>query len=525
MSRLLLLLLVTLLGIGGSDLLLHVEPVSASPHPQSHTDFSPELDVDGSHQGPLLLPADETEADVVAKHVPTPLPLARPSVERILQRGTLVVLTRESPTTYQLDDKGRPRGFEYDLARSFANHLGLEVRFKVYPNQAAVLDALRRGAGDLAAAGLATPPVEEREFLHGPVYQEVDFQVVCRRGGPQPRTLRELSKVMLLVPADTAAAERLQQLQRRVPNLSFKTEAGLSFERALRRVQKGNIDCTVADSHVVAVNRRYLPELVVMFSVDSDRTFSWALSQDAEGLAEDLSHWHERMVATGGLDHLYERYFGFVPSDHEAYDYAEHRSFLSRIDERLPRFLRHFREAERRYKVSWSLLAAQAYQESRWDADALSPTGVRGIMQLTRNTARELGVENRDDPRASILGGARYLTYLRDRLPSDVREPDRTWMALAAYNAGLVHVQSARQLAITLGKNPNQWKDVREVFPLLDDQDIARTLNHSRLRGDRVVDYVQQIRHLGDVLHYESRTNPILVAALSGQKLTHMSRK
>lgn len=93
------------------------------------------------------------------------------------------------------------------------------------------------------------------------------------------------------------------------------------------------------------------------------------------------------------------------------------------------------------------LLAALAYQESHWDPSAESPTGVRGIMMLTRNTAESLGVMDRLNPAAAIDGGARYLADRHRRLPDTIPEPDRTFLALASYNIGRGHLLDARQLA------------------------------------------------------------------------------
>ena len=103
--------------------------------------------------------------------------------------------------------------------------------------------------------------------------------------------------------------------------------------------------------------------------------------------------------------------------------------------------------------MDWRLLAAIGYQESHWDPTASSYTGVRGLMMLTRRTANQLGVTDRLDPWQSIEGGARYLLQLSERLPERIGEPDRTWMALAAYNMGMGHLEDARVLTQRQGGN------------------------------------------------------------------------
>ena len=146
------------------------------------------------------------------------------------------------------------------------------------------------------------------------------------------------------------------------------------------------------------------------------------------------------------------------------------------------------------------LLAALAYQESHWDPQATSQTGVRGIMMLTQNTAESLGVDNRLNPAEAIDGGARYLADRHQRLPDTLPEPDRTYLALASYNIGRGHVLDARQLARELGKNPNSWEDMKDVLPLKADKRYYPQTRYGYARGYEPVHYVQRIRNYQDVI-------------------------
>ena len=120
--------------------------------------------------------------------------------------------------------------------------------------------------------------------------------------------------------------------------------------------------------------------------------------------------------------------------------------------------------------MDWRLLAAIGYQESYWNPHAVSPTGVRGLMMLTQPTAKQLGVSNRVDPVQSIDGGSHYIRTLIDKMPSPIKEPDRTWMALAAYNVGINHLEDARMITRRRGRDPNRWKDVKESLPYYHDK-------------------------------------------------------
>ncbi|MBF0175810.1 MAG: membrane-bound lytic murein transglycosylase MltF [Magnetococcales bacterium] len=425
-----------------------------------------------------------------------PVVTSKTLLDHIQARGFLRVVTRYAPTTlYEGPD--RRMGFEYELAVAFARSLGVVPRFVFRDGQEDILAALRDGEGDIAAAGLIRTPDMEKEFLLGPDYQEVDQQVVCRRGGQRPTDLPKLAKVKLSVPRGSIHEARLRELQEGVPDLSWISDPERSSERIFEQVVKGDVDCTIADSNVVDINRRYHPELVVKFPVHETQSLAWVLPSQAVELQQAVSAWFRAMGRTGRLGELEDRYFGSLSRQ---YDYVDNRAFIRRIDERLPDFIARFKDAGRRYGIPWPLLAAQAYQESHWDPQAISPTGVRGIMMLTQETAATLGVKNRRNPYESIRAGAWYLAEMRRRLPPEIKDPDRTWIALAAYNVGLGHLMDVREIVKSMGKDPNSWKSVREVLPLLANKDYYSNTKHGYAQGMEPVHYVRKIRYYYDVL-------------------------
>lgn len=178
----------------------------------------------------------------------------------------------------------------------------------------------------------------------------------------------------------------------------------------------------------------------------------------------------------------------------------EIQTFLKHVTTRLPYYRETFQRAENDTGISWVLLAAMSYQESKWNRHAISPTGVRGLMMLTRSTAADLGIKNRLDPKKSIAGGARYLSQLFKRVPEATYEPDRMFLALAAYNVGMGHVKDAQLLTRRLGKNPNQWDDLKDVFPLLAKKKYYDNLPHRYARGWEPVQYVKRIRAYRKIL-------------------------
>jgi membrane-bound lytic murein transglycosylase F len=178
----------------------------------------------------------------------------------------------------------------------------------------------------------------------------------------------------------------------------------------------------------------------------------------------------------------------------------EIQTFLKHVTTRLPYYREIFQQAEKDTGISWVLLASMAYQESKWNRHAISPTGVRGLMMLTRSTAADMGIQNRLDPKKSIAGGARYLSHLHKRVPEATYVPDRMFLALAAYNVGMGHVKDAQLLARRLGKNPHQWDDLKGVLPLLAKKKYYQDLPHRYARGWEPVQYVKRIREYRKIL-------------------------
>ncbi|MFB4202712.1 Membrane-bound lytic murein transglycosylase F [wastewater metagenome] len=419
------------------------------------------------------------------------------SLAAIRASGELVVLTRNAPTTYYIGRDGRPTGPEHDLVEAFAEHLGVSVRYRVAPTVDAVIEGMAAGGADLAAAGLTITGPRRERFRFGPPYQPVTQQVVCRRDNVQPESVADLAGLDLVVIANSSYVQRLRALKADGhPDLDWRTTEAVDTETLLARVWRREIDCTVADSNIVDINRRYYPELIAPFNLSREQHLGWLMPAGAEALDQAVSDWLDDFRAQEGLALIRDRYYGFF----QVFDYVDIARYVRRIDERYPRFRAFFREAAGRYDLPPLLLAAQAYQESHWRADARSPTGVRGIMMLTRSTARAMGVKDRLDPEQSIMGGAKYLARMKTRFDDGVEEPDRTWLALAAYNVGRGHVHDAQVLARQRGLDPHRWHDIKQVLPLLADKRYYRDLNHGYARGTEPVRYVGRIREYLHVL-------------------------
>ncbi len=422
----------------------------------------------------------------------------RQRLDRILSDGEIVVVTRNAPTTYYEGRDGEA-GFEYELTNAFAEHLGVKPRYVFKDTTNEILALLENGEADIAAAGLTHTEGRAEQFRFSTTYQVVTQQVVCRRNGKQPNKPEDLEGIELVVPAGTSYVERLNYLKRYYPFLTWRVDEQLNTENLLEEVWRQHIDCTIGDSNIVAINRRYYPELSVRFDISEPEILAWVLPKNAEGLQDAVNNWFEDIEEDNRLSQLLDKYYGFI----EVFDYVDIRTYTRRIHSRLPRYRTYFQQAAKHYNLDWQLLAAMSYQESHWNPYAKSPTGVRGIMMLTLMTAQEMDIKSRLNAEQSIWGGARYLKQMARRLPDNIGEPDRSYMALAAYNVGFGHLMDARELAAQLNKNPDNWSELAEVLPLLARKQYYTSLQHGYARGYEPVTYVQRIRDYQDILEKE----------------------
>ncbi len=436
-----------------------------------------------------------------------PTGAAARSLEAIEDTGELRVITRNAPTTWYIDSEGEPAGPEHELVQAFADWLEVDVVYQREPSVGAILDAIEAGEGDLAAAAITITDNRRERFRMGPPYQPVTQQIVCRRGNVHPENLAEFAQIDdVAVIADSSYAELLRALERQgKPTPDWQAVPQTTTEALLYRVWRRDLDCTVADSTIVDINRRYFPELLTPMNLSREQQLGWVLPQGRADLDRAITRWLETFRAQGELADVREKYYGYF----REFDYVDTRVLIRRTDKRFPQYREWFGQAALEYGLPFTLLAAQGYQESHWNAKARSPTGVRGIMMLTRTTAREVGIDNRLDPRQSIFGGAKYMARMKKRFVDAVDEPDRTFLALAAYNVGRAHLHDAQVLARRKNLNPHKWADIRQVLPLLSDAEYYRELKYGYARGHEPVRYVRRIREYRHVLENELRSDPL----------------
>ena len=412
--------------------------------------------------------------------------------------GELVVLTVNGPSTYFEDAQGLPSGFEFDLVTLFAKEIDARPAFVVIDNPARIDQQLRAGQAHLAAAALAHHFDFPGGLAWGPSYYTTQHQIVWRvtPDTPKPKSLADIVDKRVGV-IDESVAEYLLSGPSSLDMRPERLPSGASTADLLERVADGRLDYALVESNRFTLARRFFPQLDVAFNVGKPIDYSWLVSTiDKKRILAAAIPFFERIRKDGTLKRLVDRYYGHAMR----FTAIDSGTLLERIATDLPRLKPHFEEAERVSGVDWRLLAALGYQESHWDASATSPTGVRGLMMLTDETADRLQIKNRLDARESILGGARYFALLKESVHSRIAEPDRSWLALAAYNLGLGHMEDARILAQRAGLDPDKWQNVRQVLPKLSDPEAFQKLKHGYARGSEAMQLVDNVRNYYDIL-------------------------
>ena len=422
-----------------------------------------------------------------------------PSIlDQVLETGELRIVTRNSPTSYTISPEG-PTGPEYDLVRAFAEELGVALVIQSVDSVSEIMPILLSGDAHMAAAGLSITD-SRREYLNfGHPYQAVDVHLIYKLGTGRPRSVEDIFDRSIEVVASSSHVEILEHLQLKYPDLTWAENADVEFADLLTKVAMGEIDLTVADSPDFNIQRHFYPDLRIALDLDIADQIAWAFPREsADSLLARADEFIISADHSGMLARVHDRYYGYT----EKYDYVGTRNFIRHFESRLPRYRAMFETAGAEWDVDWRLLAAIGYQESHWRAHAVSPTGVRGIMMLTQATADYLGIDDREDPETSIFGGAQYFARQTERIANTVADPDRTWMALAAYNVGFNHLKDARMIVEQHGGNPDTWVDLSEALPLLAQRKWYSQLPYGYARGWEPVLYVNNIRAYYNILKW-----------------------
>ncbi len=420
------------------------------------------------------------------------------SLERAEESKTITIITRNNGHCYYIY-RDQEMGFEYDLAKAFADFMGVELRVKVSETWDELLPLLHKGNGEVVAASMTKTPYRSELVDFSREYLSVQQFIITHKNNSEIKSIDDLEHKSIHIRQGTSYEERLRALKQSGLDIRIKAYEDSLTEELIEEVERGDIQVTVADSNVAFLNRRYYPDIRIDFPLGKPEYLDWAVKKGETALLAKINEFFEKIKEDGTFNEIYKRYYAYV----ESFDHLDIKRFQQRIGTRLPRYEKAIKQAAEMHRFDWRLIAALIYQESQFNPWARSFSGVRGLMQLTLPTAADMGIENRLNPRESIMGGVQYLRHLHD-LYDKAYEPDRTLIALAAYNVGKGHVLDARNLALKLNLDPNKWISLERTLPLLRQRKYYKNSKFGYCRGTEPVFHVKNILTYYEILKREA---------------------
>ena len=406
----------------------------------------------------------------------------------IKKRGELLYGTRTSLLTYFATTDGII-GYEYQLLKAFADQHGLELKATVYESNKDLFDDLRSGQLDIAGGHLSVTPNRQKEFSFSQAFNQTEVQLVTHIEHRNFDDIKSFEPLRGVVIHNSSYEELIQSLPDFEP-LHLETTDDFSLFELVRNINSKEIDYTLGDSEILNIYQYFVPGIYPIMNLSEPKDTAFMMNPDRSGeLKQELDEFIVNARESGLLTELMQEVFLHIPD----IDPANTVTFFDKLQTSWPLISDLVFEVAADYDFDPALLAAISYQESHWDADAVSFSGVRGLMMLTEITATEMAVEDRTDPRQSLEGGIRYFRYMKSRIPDRITEPDRTLFALAAYNVGYGHLEDARILTQRAGKNPDDWFDVAAHLSKLNNPKMTTQLKYGNADGKTAVTYVNNI--------------------------------
>ena len=382
----------------------------------------------------------------------------------VIQRGVLRASTNYNSTNYFVY-RGEPMGFHLEMLRHFANHLGVELEITVSNDLDVNFDCLLNGGGcDLIAMDLTVTQSRRQLVQFTTPHSHTRQMLVQRRvHGQLPlRNQLDLAGRTVHVQRNTVYIDRLISLMEEIGDTIYVVEMQEDVEQLIEMVAKGDIDFTISDEQLARLNQHYYANLDVQTPVSFSQHLSWAVRHSSNTLLEEINQWLEDFKQTDVYASLYNKYYNNPRSVYMA------RSQMHSLGGgKISPFDHYFKEYASIVGWDWRLIASLAFQESRFDPEAVSWAGAFGLMQLMPGTADVYNLIPESPVSAHILAGVNYLKWLDQVLSEHISDKDeRVRFVLASYNVGIGHVLDARRLAEKYGKDPNVWKDNVDYFLL-----------------------------------------------------------
>lgn len=387
-----------------------------------------------------------------------PFPYQQSEALRLAKKiEPIEVLILENPMTQMQIGSGTTWGIDEERLQDFSQFTNIKLRIKKFKNAQKLKDYFNKGSGQLI---VSRKNLNLEGTSEGPLLEEVDFGTFCHIQSIKSKSLSDL----------------------RIEKREHKAEI------TIKRILKRHTDCLQSEIRYGAWATQLHPEIKLLESAKTHQHYAWQIRHSTPELKVLLHSWYRKSLRQQkfqAINHRFDKTLTTLNS-------SDIRTFIKKSQHILPHYREAFQEASREVNLPWSLLAAVAYQESQWNPDAVSYTGVKGLMQLTLQAAQHMNVSNREDPFESIWGGSRYIKHLWQEW-AEVQNPhDRLIMTLASYNIGIAHMFDVVELLENRGQNPYKWQNIEKVLPELENEEIHSKLQYGFARGRETVDFVNR---------------------------------
>lgn len=432
------------------------------------------------------------------------------TLDGIISKGELTVITKNTPHCYYLYC-GHPIGFEYDLAKAFADFLGVKLKVKIVKSDTELIPALKTGKGAFIAACMPLSPERQKDVLFSDEYMVIRQHIIIHRDNQSIHWAEDLSGKAVHVRRGTSYQKQLEKLRQQGLNITIILHDDLPAEELIRRVVDKEIEVTIANNNTAMLNRFYYPEVFIAGPITDKESIAWAVNPGAEKLLKVMNSFLESIKENGTFSGIYERYY----TEAVAFDDGGLNHYHEAIRTKLPKFSKIIKTAANKHGIDWVLIAAQMYKESRFDPKARNHAGAYGLMQLMVPTAKALGVKDILDPEENIHAGVKHLKNLNDFFKK-AEGSDRLFISLAAYNVGKGHILDAQDIAIKKGLDPHKWSSLAKTLPLLSQEKYYSKSRYGYCRGTEPVNYIKQIIVYYDILKRKVKSySPSLVKTKS----------
>ncbi len=414
-------------------------------------------------------------------------------LKRVLDDNRVTFVTRLGPTTYY-EIKNKKFGYHYSIMREFADFLDVELSVKVVNNLADARSMIVSREADIISGWNIIN--SDNDIKTSYPYNRVDYVIVAKSNISRQSNVDDKLLKNKVHAIESQVITNVNSANEKELKYSYKIWYDKNIDDLLKMLIDNEIMFLFMSSDEFKILSKYYRDIRIVKKHSINEAEYWVLPGDiGSNMQDKISDFFNLMINNNRLAKIYENFFG-----QQQHTFVGSKTFIKDLVEIFPTYEFFFKEASRLFNFDWRLIASIGYQESRWKKDAVSYTGVKGIMMLTKDTAREVGVDDRRDPRNSIFGGAKYLRSIYNRLDYDLDDNEKKWFAIAAYNIGLGHVEDAIKLASKNGVDIRKWSDIEPYILMLSQSEFYRQTKYGYARGWETVKYVQNIKQYYDII-------------------------